>query len=375
MSVGLKHFTFKPKCIESAGKTLKVAFFGGSEFASYFCLLKGSAVVNWLFRRHFWILHLVFVCIIAVIAAEIVTTLLGYRLSKSIPEKPLNLPSMEAEQEVTAKNFSLVNDRNLFAAKREQISLAEIEGNEQVNPGRWQDAQPTTLPLKLVSTMVFFDPFDSRTVIQNVSSGTSLVYSIGECEEYEKKYQPRNIETILPEQDWEPDRPCNSIDGIATVRRIEEFRVYIFNERDRKFEYLSLLGDEVMRGRERFAPEEIEEGEGVRKVGATSYEIDQKEFDKALSNVARLMTEARAVPEIDSGGNNIGFKIIYLKEGSLFEKIGIERMDVLTRINGYELNSPEKALQLFSKLKTANQFTIDLKRGDRSVTLDYSVVR
>src|SRR5262249_4993842 len=125
------------------------------------------------------------------------------------------------------------------------------------------------------------------------------------------------------------------------------------------------------------APEEFTaiEGEGVRKVGPTSYEIDQNEYDKALANIGRLMTEARAVPELDGQGNYLGFKIVYLKEGSLFEKIGIERMDILTRINGYELNSPEKALQLFGKLKTASQFTIDLKRGDRSVTLDYSVVR
>lgn len=123
---------------------------------------------------------------------------------------------------------------------------------------------------------------------------------------------------------------------------------------------------------EEFAPTE---GGGVRKVGPTSYEIEQGEFDRALSNVARLMTEARAVPEMDASGSYLGFKIVYLKEDSLFEKIGIEKMDVLTRINGYELNSPEKALQLFGKLKTANQFTIDLKRGDRAVTLDYSVVR
>jgi general secretion pathway protein C len=163
---------------------------------------------------------------------------------------------------------------------------------------------------------------------------------------------------------------------MATLKRIEEFRVYIFNERDRKYEYISLLANDKGPIREYASADfEVIEGEGVRKVGPTSYEINQGEFDKALSNVARLMTEARAVPEMDESGNSVGFKIVYLKEGSLFEKIGIEKMDVLTRINGYEMNSPEKALQLFSKLRTASQFTIDLKRGDRSVTLDYSVVR
>lgn len=331
--------------------------------------------MNWLFRRHFWILHLVFLGIAAVIAAKTFTTLAGYWLSKSIPEKPSARLFEEPEQKIVPKNYSLVNDRNLFAARREQISFADLEEADEVDPGRWQDAVPSVLPLKLVSTMVFLDPFDSRSVIQMVSGGTSAVYSIGDCEEYKKNYDALQIETVLAESKWQPERACNDIAGMAVLKRIEEFRVYIFNVRDRKYEYLSLLADDKRPIRQRVDAEfKVEEGEGVRKVGATSYEIDQGEFDKALSNVARLMTEARAVPEKDASGNFIGFKIVYLKDGSLFEKIGIEKDDVLTRINGYELNSPEKALQLFSKLKTAPQFTIDLKREEKSVTLDYSVV-
>ncbi len=330
--------------------------------------------MNWLFRRHFWLVHLVFLCIIAVIAAKTITTLAGYWLSKSIPERPSAPPVEESPEENLPKEYAIANERNLFGAKREQISLTEEMEAQEVSQ-RWQDATPSSLPLKLVSTMVFSDPYRSRAVILNVTSGQSRVYSVGECEPYQKNYDPRQMETVLPEQEWVPERACNNIENLATVKRIEEFRVVIFNERDRKYEYLSLLAEEMMPRFERIPVPMEEDGEGVRKVGPTSYEIKRNEFDKALSNIARLMTEARAVPEKDSKDNFIGFKIVYLKEGSLFEKIGIEKMDVLTRINGYDLDSPEKALQLFSKLRAADQFTIDLKRGDRSVTLDYSVVR
>ncbi len=327
--------------------------------------------MNWLFRRHFWVVMVVFICIIAFILAKTATTVAGYWLSKSIPEKPRASLFKEPEPEFLEKNFSVVNDRNLFKAKREQISLDDDE--QEVDSGRWQDAMPTTMPLKLVSTMVFSDPFDSRAVIMDMSSGVSSVYSLGECGEYQKTYDRSQIETVLPERSWEPSRPCNDIMGMATLRRIEEYRVYVFNERDRKWEYLLLLTDDKGPIHRPVMVDAKGDGEGVRKVGATSYEIERGEFDRALSNVARLMTEARAVPEMDASGNYIGFKLVYIKDGSLFEKIGIEKMDVLTRINGYELNSPEKALQLFGKLRTANQFTIDVKRGDRPVTLDYSV--
>lgn len=331
--------------------------------------------MNWLFRRHFWVLHLVFLGIVAVIAAKTFTTLAGYWLSKSIPEKPSARLFEEPVETEQPKNFSLVNDRNLFAARREQISFADLEEADEVDPGRWQDAMPSSLPIKLVSTMVFLDPFDSRAVIMNAQGGASSVFSIGECEAYKKQYNPMQIETVLAESKWEPERHCNEIFGMAILKRIEEFRVYIFNTRDKRYEFLSLLPDDRRPIRMAEAKFEAVEGEGVRKVGATSYEIDQSEFDKALANVGRLMTEARVVPEKDqASGNFIGFKLMWVKEGSLFEKIGIKKDDVLTRINGYELNSPEKALQLFGKLKTAPQFTIDLKREEKSVTLDYSVV-
>ena len=227
--------------------------------------------MNWLFRRHFWIVHAVFLCIVAIVSAKTFTTLAGYWVSKHIPEKPSAKIFEEPEPEIVPKNFALASERNLFNAKREHISFANEE-EEETEPGRWQDALLSSLPLKLVSTMVFFDPFDSRTVIQNMSAGGARVYSIEDCREYRKNYDEMKIETVLPARDWQPDRPCNSIDGIATVKRIEEFRVYIFNERDRRYEYLSLL-PEGKRMRQRAMVEEFApvEGEGVRKVGPTSY--------------------------------------------------------------------------------------------------------
>jgi len=329
--------------------------------------------VNWLFRRHFWVVHLVLLSITAIILAKTFSTVMGYWLAKTIPEMPTSRSFVPAEEPPSIRDFAIANERNLFAAKREQLTTSDED--QDVDPGRWQDARPSSLPLKLVSTMVFFDPFDSRAQILDLSSGVAQNFSLGVCEEYEKKNAPE-IETVIPPEGWEPERPCNNIFDVATLVRIEEHRVYIFNERSRKYEYLSLLEDDrrpVFQGRAQAAP--IEEGAGVRKVGANSYEIDQREYDKALSNVAKLLTEARAVPELDGSGSLVGFKIAYLKEGSLFDKIGIKREDVLSRINGYELNSNEKALQLFGKLRSADRFTIDIKRGGQSVTLDYSVVK
>lgn len=324
--------------------------------------------MNWLFRRHFWVINLAFLSLVAILLGKITSTILGYSVLKAVPEV-MPIPVKMKPTKSKERNFDEVNERNLFGAKREQI-MPEAEEEEDLGPGNWEDAGPSSLPLKLVSTMVSSDPFSSRAVIVNSSSGKSRVYGISDCVAY-KKPNSREIETVLPSKDFEPDLPCNSVENMATVVRIESFRVYLYEAQSRRYSYLSMgPGGQRPPPRTKMAPVE---GEGIIKTGPTSYQIDQTEFNRALGNVAKLMTEARAVPYNDANGKLLGFQIVYLKENSLFEKIGIEKMDVLSRINGYELDSPEKALQLFSKLRFADQFTIDIKRGDRSVTLDYSV--
>lgn len=323
--------------------------------------------MNWLFRRHFWVINLAFVSLAAILLGKVGSTLLGYAVLKAVPEV-VSIPVKMKPAKSKERNFDEVNDRNLFGAKREQL-LEEVEEEEETGPGNWEDAGPSSLPLKLVSTFVSTDPFSSRVVVANTSSGRSKVYSINDCAPYRKLNKPE-IETALPAKDFEIDLPCNNVEGMATVVRIENFRVYLYETQSRRYSYLP-MGPEGQKMQPRTkAPTE---GEGIRKTGPTSYQIDQAEFNRALGNVAKLMTEARATPVDNGAGGLAGFQITYLKEGSLFEKIGIEKMDILSRINGYELDSPEKALQLFSKLRFADQFTIDIKRGDRSVTLDYSV--
>ena len=68
------------------------------------------------------------------------------------------------------------------------------------------------------------------------------------------------------------------------------------------------------------------------------------------------------MPSFKNGVAN-GFKLFSIQPGSLYASIGIENGDVVQRVNGYEMNSPEKALELYQKLKESGHVTIELERG------------
>ncbi len=112
--------------------------------------------------------------------------------------------------------------------------------------------------------------------------------------------------------------------------------------------------------------------EGVRQVGDNQYEIDRATLDATLNDLNKIATQARIVPSFENGVAN-GFKLFSIQPGSLYASIGIENGDVIQRVNGYEINSPEKALELYQKLRESQTVRIDGKRGGVNFTKQYKI--
>jgi general secretion pathway protein C len=112
--------------------------------------------------------------------------------------------------------------------------------------------------------------------------------------------------------------------------------------------------------------------QGVRPVGPNRYEIDRSVIDSTLSNLNNIATQARIVPSFKNGVAN-GFKLFSIQPGSLYSSIGVENGDVIQRINGYEINSPEKALEIYQKLGQASSLSIELERGGQLIKKDYTI--
>jgi len=112
--------------------------------------------------------------------------------------------------------------------------------------------------------------------------------------------------------------------------------------------------------------------DGVRMLTDNRYEIDKAVIESSLSNLNSLATQARLVPSFKNGVAN-GFKLFQIQPGSLYSSIGIENGDVITRINGYEINSPDKALEIYQKLRESSHVTLELDRGGQNIKKDYSI--
>jgi general secretion pathway protein C len=113
-------------------------------------------------------------------------------------------------------------------------------------------------------------------------------------------------------------------------------------------------------------------GAGVRATGENTYEIPRSEIDRTLGDLNQVAMQARIVPAFKDGQAQ-GFKLFSIRPDSIYSKIGIVNGDVIRRINGFDLNSPEKALEIYSKLKEANRIDIEIERNGAPLRKQYTV--
>jgi general secretion pathway protein C len=111
---------------------------------------------------------------------------------------------------------------------------------------------------------------------------------------------------------------------------------------------------------------------GIQKVSETEYNVDRGTLDKILENQADLMRQARVTP-VQENGRTVGIRMNGIREDSLLGTLGMKNGDQLRTINGFDMSSPEKALEAYARLRTADKLTVQINRGGKNMNLDYSI--
>lgn len=334
------------------------------------------------FKRRFFAVHLALLALAAILCARTATAVAGHFVAEQIKEKATAARPAEKRapsRPVVTRDFEASANANIFEGRREVVvEQAAAAAETPADDGTCDTAGKSALRLRLVGTVVFSTPEYSLASIVDEGKGASSaaeMFSINECVSTPSDPEDPNAK-LAPKPP-----PCSKVGDSATLRRVEAERVCIWNESDHRMELLFIdeppeKGAVVARSdtpKAEAAPAATDDmGGTIKKTGENSYEVGQSDIDKALNNLSELSTQARIVPAFE-GGKTIGFKLFSIRPGSLYSKVGLQNGDVITRINGYEMSSPEKGLEIYSKLKDAKSVNVDLKRRGKPLTLDYAI--
>lgn len=111
----------------------------------------------------------------------------------------------------------------------------------------------------------------------------------------------------------------------------------------------------------------------IRQISDNEYQIDRSEVDSAIENMNQLFTQMRAVPHFE-GGKAVGFRLFAIKQGSLFDKIGLRNGDIIQEINGRDISDASAALQMFQDFKNERQILVKGIRNKENRTWSYGIL-
>jgi len=110
----------------------------------------------------------------------------------------------------------------------------------------------------------------------------------------------------------------------------------------------------------------------IQRVSDTEFNIDRSVVDKILENQAELMKSTRIVPDTKDG-KVLGIRLFGIKTDSLLAALGLQTGDRLASINGFNMGSPEKALEAYARLRTASQLDIVVNRHNADVSIVHHI--
>lgn len=308
-----------------------------------------------------WLITLGAVVICSYFLAKMTSNFIAMQFDTGVGiSAPSLIPAISADAAGKLGNiesYKPILERNVFDSKS-VLSDSVVSADETDGPGEDAilegEAVKTSLSVKLQSTFSVGAGTDSRSsciISSGGGKGEGEVYLVGD----EKSFAPdTRITKIL----------YNRVE-FAHKSRLE----YVELEDFTQGMAMNVPPRDEPTGT--VADRDEKKDVAIEKKDEGSFVIERAEVDEAIANLDKLYTQIRAVPHFKEGKPN-GLKLLSVRSGSIFSKLGLVRGDILKRINGNELDI-KKGLDIFNQLKNETKLTVDLERKGSDQTLEYEI--
>jgi len=301
-----------------------------------------------LIKRYFWVLGGVVVLICVVFVAKATNNVIEAKVLAD-PEHTPKVAAIPGQTPATpvkaarTKNGDQLASRDMFCSDCKPAEAVKVDNGSIVM---------TTLPLQLLATNVAPDEDDSYATLVNTENQRQGAFSIG-------------------------DKVPGATGAITHIHY-----KFVDFENNGHIERVGLAGqtpppttpvaENPPAGDENKDEMQAAIDSGVKKIDDNTYEIDRSLVDKVLANPMGVAKGARVVPSVKNGKPD-GFKLYAIRPNSVYAKLGLQNGDTLQSINGFELTSADRALEVYTKLREASALQVDVTRRGKPTTLNYRI--
>ncbi len=310
-------------------------------------------------RKHFWVVNLASIALCAFFAARAVGRLVESKLPQPPARRALPGPAVVSQDPPVLagpRYVAGILGRNVFCSTCEKVAETPTKSESGDQPASNEPVK-SSLNLKLLATLVSDeDKAWSYAAILDPSDGRTRMFAIGQKvgEAVLTDVVDRRAYLQHAGRNEYLDLDDGSGAGHATAASPGAAEPVV------SFKPSGLSGQE----------EEV--AKSIRKVGEGKYEVERAGLNKVLANTTLLARSARIVPSVKDGQPN-GFKLYAIRPGSLYSLLGMNNGDTINAINGHPMTTPDKALEIYTKLRNASHISITFTRQGKTSNHEYTI--
>ena len=283
------------------------------------------------FSKYFWVVYIVLITILCFIFSKTVIFFVNRSLEVPFVKKSkVNVIRETPQINPSINDYKIIFERNLF----------NISGQEQVsNRKRMEILNPNEIPVS-TSGMELVGTF-----VGSQKTSIALIKADGEVNTY---HVDQNVKG-------------------SSILKISRREVII----DRNGVLEKLIMEEIGKSIAVQNPQPIfRDSPGIQQTSNNKWIIDRKKVP--IKNIGSFIRQCRLIPHTVDG-KPAGLKITGIIKGSVIDRIGFVDGDIIKRVDGTDIKTPDDAYKAYQKLQTNDKVVIDLERNGLVTPFTYEV--
>lgn len=225
-------------------------------------------------------------------------------------------------------SYEVITSRNLFGSVDRMAAVEEVQEEEL------DAVEPTTLKISLLGTVAGHED-RAYAVIEEAAGKKQGLYRVGDSVQNALVKRIRRGEVILQVGDkLEKLSMAESASARADRRRAEAPATPVAED-------------------------------------AATIPVSRDVVESSLTNINQLLTQVRVRPHF-TDGNPDGLAVSHIRPDSIIARLGLRNGDIIKGVDGSEIKTPDDILSFYNSLRSGSDISVDVMRGGRIQTLNYS---
>ena len=291
-----------------------------------------------------------------------------------------NLPIDSGKAE---DSFSVILERNVFNAQKSEVELPDepppdlvLETTETEGEGM---VEQTSLALALTGTMIYGPKTSFAFISKKNNLQNYVIFGIGDCFnantiQHDDVCTEGSVKLLEIKDRWILLLHNGKEQALwmrNTLRSAKKADVEVKSNKMQESAYNNQKTTAlIVSPQEKSASEKTPSASTTAK-SENTFHFERVWVDEQLADFGQLLNDARVIPTKKDGQPYFMFQ--YIKKESIYEQLGLKPKDIILEINGFVVDTVDKALKLLEVLQSEREIALMVEREGNPVKFHYYI--